>query len=134
MGRARGVGQLGREEHAARLACDHGYLRRTRAHPSVVRISHDAAVQRDGRYGKGVELFVRSVMPQIKAVLRDGGYRYGVPVRRAIGREGEGARSVSVNRLGLCGPKGYRFHVRVSDPVPVTLFGAELGGVETRAA
>ncbi len=65
---------------------------------------------------------------------RDGGYRYGVPVWRAIGREGEGARSVSVNRLGLCGPKGYRFHVRVSDPVPVTLFGAELGGVETRAA
>jgi hypothetical protein len=65
---------------------------------------------------------------------RDGGYRYGVPVRRALGREGEGARSVSVNRLGLCSPKGYRFHVRVSDLVPVTLFGAALGGVETRAA
>ena len=64
---------------------------------------------------------------------RDGGYRYGVPVWRAIGREGEGARTVSVNRLGLSGPKGIRFQLRVTDPVPVTLFGAELTLIEKRA-
>lgn len=64
----------------------------------------------------------------------DGGYRFGLPVQRPIGGEGESQRTVSVNRLGACTPKGFKIRLRVSDPVPVTLFGAEISGVEQRAA
>jgi hypothetical protein len=65
---------------------------------------------------------------------RDGGYSYGTPVWRAIGQEGDGKRTINVNRLGICGPKGYRFNYRVSDPVPVTLMGSAIDGMERRAA
>ena len=63
----------------------------------------------------------------------DGGYRWSTPVWRAIGREGESARTITVNRLGLTGPKGIRIKLRVSDPVHVTLHGAELTLIEKRA-
>jgi hypothetical protein len=65
---------------------------------------------------------------------RDGGYAFGTPVLRAIGQEGDAKRSVSVARLGACGPKGFRIRLRVSDPVPVTVFGGEISGIEQRAA
>lgn len=57
---------------------------------------------------------------------RDGGYRFGTPVQREIGREGDSKRTVSVSSLGISGPKGFRIKLRVSDPVPVTLFGATI--------
>ena len=63
----------------------------------------------------------------------DGGYRWSNPVFRAIGREGESAKTISVNRLGLAGPKGIMIRLRVSDPVHVTLFGAALTLIEQRA-
>ena len=73
--------------------------------------------------------------PQLEiAWSRDGGYRFGAPVLRAIGREGEGKRAIAVNRLGLAGDKGYRFRLRVSDPRPVILFGADIANVQTRSA
>jgi len=62
----------------------------------------------------------------------DGGYRWSSPVFRAIGREGESRKTISVNRLGLAGPKGIMIKLRVSDPVHVTLFGAALTLIETR--
>ena len=63
----------------------------------------------------------------------DGGYRWSNPVFRAIGREGESRKTISVNRLGLAGPKGIMIKLRVSDPVHVTLFGAALTLIEQRA-
>ena len=73
--------------------------------------------------------------PQLEiAWSRDGGYRFGAPVTRAIGREGEGRRAIAVNRLGLSGDKGYRFRLRVSDPRPVILFGADIADVQRRSA
>jgi hypothetical protein len=63
----------------------------------------------------------------------DGGYRWSNPVFRAIGREGCSRKTISVNRLGLAGPKGIMIRLRVSDPVHVTLFGAALTLVEQRA-
>jgi hypothetical protein len=73
--------------------------------------------------------------PQLEiAWSRDGGYRFGTPVLRAIGREGEGRRAIAVNRLGLAADKGYRFRLRVSDPRPVILFGADIGNPERRTA
>ena len=63
----------------------------------------------------------------------DGGYRWSTPVFRAIGREGESGKTISVNRLGLAGPKGIMIKLRVSDPVHVTLFGAALTLIEQRA-
>lgn len=63
----------------------------------------------------------------------DGGYRWSSPVFRAIGREGESRKTISVNRLGLAGPKGIMIRLRVSDPVHVTLFGAALTLIEQRA-
>jgi hypothetical protein len=73
--------------------------------------------------------------PQIEiAWSRDGGYRFGTPVLRAIGREGEGKRAIAVNRLGLAGDKGYRIRLRVTDPRPVILFGADISNVQTRSA
>lgn len=65
---------------------------------------------------------------------RDGGYSYGNPVLRSIGAQGDSKRSVSVSRLGACGPKGFRIRLRVSDPVPVTVMGAVVSGIEQRAA
>ena len=53
---------------------------------------------------------------------------------RAIGREGEATRTITVNRRGLTGPKGIRIKLRVSDPVHVTLHGAKLTLIEKRAA
>jgi hypothetical protein len=64
---------------------------------------------------------------------RDGGYSYGVPVLRAIGTEGDSKRSISVSKLGSCGPKGFRIRLRVSDPVPVTVMGAAITGIDQRA-
>lgn len=64
---------------------------------------------------------------------KDGGYSFGTPVLRAIGGEGDAKRSVSVSRLGACGPKGFCIGLTVSDPVPVVVFGADISGVETRA-
>jgi len=63
----------------------------------------------------------------------DGGYRWSTPVFRAIGREGESRKTISVNRLGLAGPKGIMIKLRVSDPVHVTLFGAAVTLIEQRA-
>ena len=34
----------------------------------------------------------------------DGGYRWSNPVFRAIGKESESKKTISVNRLGLAGP------------------------------
>ena len=64
----------------------------------------------------------------------DGGYRWSNPVFRAIGRQGQSRKTISVNRLGLAGPKGIMIRLRVSDPVHVTLFGAVVTRVEQRAA
>lgn len=74
--------------------------------------------------------------PQMEIVWsRDGGYRWGTPVWRALGGEGESRTSVSVNNLGATvNGKGYRIRLRVSDPVPVSVMGAEISGVEKRAA
>src|ERR1044072_7378434 len=58
----------------------------------------------------------------------------GAGGRAGGGREGESLKTISVTRLGLAGPKGIMIRLRVSDPVPVTLFGAALTLVERRAA
>jgi hypothetical protein len=63
---------------------------------------------------------------------RDGGYRFGLPVSRLIGRQGDSKRVVAVNRLGLATAKGFRIRLRVSDPVPVILFGADVSHPQTR--
>jgi hypothetical protein len=66
---------------------------------------------------------------------RDGGYSYGTPVLRAMGSEGASKTVVKVNNLGACRTgNAYRIKLRVSDPVPVTVMGAAIDGVEKRAA
>jgi hypothetical protein len=74
------------------------------------------------------------VDPQVEITISlNGGYSWGTPLLRSIGQEGEGGRSISVNRLGLCKAKGYRIKLRVADPVPAVLMGAAINGVEPRA-
>jgi hypothetical protein len=65
---------------------------------------------------------------------RDGGYTWGNPVFRSIGKEGESKRMVNVSRLGLATGKGYRFRFRMSDPRPAIMFGAEIRDVQQRKA
>lgn len=72
--------------------------------------------------------------PQVEiGVSRDGGYSFGNPLLRSIGGEGDSKRSVSVSRIGASGPKGFRIRLRISDPVPVTVMGAAISGIEQRA-
>lgn len=65
---------------------------------------------------------------------RDGGYRFGNPVLRKIGKQGEGDRRIRINGgLGLVGPKGLVFELAVSDPVHATFHQIEIP-VEVRAS
>lgn len=57
---------------------------------------------------------------------RDGGFSYGAFVQRRLGRQGDGRRSVSVQRIGLTTGKGVRFHLRISDPVHVGFQGGQV--------
>lgn len=57
---------------------------------------------------------------------KDGGVRFGFPVLREIGRQGEYRHKVRVNRMGLMSDRGMQIRVDVSDPVPFALFGGEL--------
>ena len=43
-------------------------------------------------------------------------------------------RVVAANRLGLATAKGFRIRLRVSDPVPVILFGADVSNPQQRSA
>lgn len=56
----------------------------------------------------------------------DGGYRFGNPVTRKLGRQGVGVQSVSVNRIGQAKGKGVRFRLDVADPVHVALMGGQV--------
>jgi hypothetical protein len=63
----------------------------------------------------------------------DGGYAWGDPVMRALGREGEAAKAVTVNRIGATKGKGVRFRLEISDPVHIGFMGGEMPGVAVRA-
>ena len=52
---------------------------------------------------------------------------------RALGREGEAARAVTVNRIGATKGKGVRFRLEISDPVHIGFTGGEMPGVAVRA-
>lgn len=55
---------------------------------------------------------------------KDGGEKFSEPVVRELGRVGEYGKRVSVNGLGMTGPKGFVARFDVSDPVYVGLMGA----------
>lgn len=56
----------------------------------------------------------------------DGGRTWGNPVNRKIGSANATNQRVTVNRIGLFGPQGIRFKIRVSDPVHVGFRGGEM--------
>lgn len=56
----------------------------------------------------------------------DGGYSFGNPVQRKIGKQGDSGRRVTVFGLGLSGPKGKVFRLAVSDPVHVAVMGGDI--------
>lgn len=53
----------------------------------------------------------------------DGGVSYGVPVQRKLGREGRYSNLVSVLGLGQSFSQGWRFIIRISDPIDCSLKG-----------
>jgi len=57
---------------------------------------------------------------------RDGGYSYGNPVTRKIGKQGQSEKSVYVSRLGLIKAKGLRFKIQIADPIHVALMGGQV--------
>lgn len=63
----------------------------------------------------------------------DGGYTYGNFVTRKLGKQGQGNKQVTVQRIGLTSGKGVRFHLRVSDRVHVGFMGGEIPA-EVRSA
>ena len=63
----------------------------------------------------------------------DGGYTYGNEVRRALGKQGQGDRLVTVTSIGMTKAKGVRIRLRISDPVHVGFFGGDMPGVAKRA-
>lgn len=66
------------------------------------------------------------------SISNGGGYSYGNPVTRKIGKEGEAQKNVTVLRCGVSKAKGKRFRLQVSDPVHVALMGGQIA-VEQRA-
>ena len=56
----------------------------------------------------------------------DGGNTWSTPLFRQLGRMGEYATRISINRCGLTGPVGRVWKFEVSDPVYVTLLSATM--------
>jgi hypothetical protein len=56
----------------------------------------------------------------------DGGQTFGTPVVRQLGGEGASRTRVTVNRCGSSGPQGRRWRLESSDPVYVSLIGADM--------
>lgn len=58
---------------------------------------------------------------------RDGGVTFSNGLTRSIGKQGEYSRNIRFTGadLGSVSQRGAQVHITVSDPVPVTLFGAE---------
>lgn len=54
----------------------------------------------------------------------DGGVSYCVPIERKLGREGRYSNLVSILGLGLSGAQGWRFRIKISDPIECSLKGA----------
>jgi hypothetical protein len=74
------------------------------------------------------------VDPQVMIrVSRDGGYTWGNELRRPLGQQGQSRRLVSISNLGLAQAKGFRFELRVSDPVHVGFQGGQIAAL-ARAA
>lgn len=53
----------------------------------------------------------------------DGGYSWGSPVQRKVGRQGKSKQQVSVPKLGRITPKGLKVRIRGADPVHYALSG-----------
>lgn len=62
----------------------------------------------------------------------DGGADFRNPVPRSMGRQGEFGRTVRVGSLGRARGAGVRVRVEVADPVPFSLYGADLGRLGMR--
>lgn len=60
----------------------------------------------------------------------DGGSSFGTPIKRALGRQGDTRRNVTVLNCGQSSQVGRVWRLRVFDPVYVTLMG---GNMETKA-
>lgn len=56
----------------------------------------------------------------------DGGYGWGRPLLRDLGRQGKTEQLVSITRCGMCSAFGKRFRIEVSDPVPVAFMAADM--------
>lgn len=66
------------------------------------------------------------------SVSHDGGVTWMPPVFRELGQQGRYQQPIRVNRLGLASTHGVQVSISVSDPVPVSLFAAELLRPEQR--
>jgi hypothetical protein len=56
----------------------------------------------------------------------DGGSVWSKPVQRKLGRQGKRNTQITVARCGRAGHEGRRWKVRVTDPVDVSLLGADM--------
>jgi hypothetical protein len=63
----------------------------------------------------------------------DGGGRFGNPVTRRLGGQGETGRRVTIHRIGRATGKGVVFELRMSDPVHVGFMGGSLPDVAALA-
>lgn len=54
---------------------------------------------------------------------RNGGYSWGTPWIRKLGRQGVGDKRLFVTRAGLSTSQGHRWRVDVADPVPFSVMG-----------
>lgn len=62
----------------------------------------------------------------------DGGGTWGNPLPRPLGRQGEFGRTVRVGSLGRARGAGVRVRIEIADPVPTSLYGADLGRLGMR--
>ena len=63
----------------------------------------------------------------------DGGQTFSIPRIRTLGAQSLGKTRVKVNQIKACGPQGYIWKVRMSDPVHFGLMAGQMTG-EPRAA
>ncbi len=59
----------------------------------------------------------------------DGGQTFSIPRQRSLGRQSIGRTRVRVNQIKACGPQGYIWKIRMSDPVHFGLMGGEMIGI-----
>lgn len=63
----------------------------------------------------------------------DGGFSFGNPVARKLGRQGDGNARVTVLRCGVAGPKGVVVELEVADPVHRTFMGGQMATAQRAA-